>query len=182
MRVLSLAALAGLAIVASACQSIPRDQTLGQYCADPRRQFEDVCKINVEIAGTRTQLAATDVRVSEARAIAEQARTAAEAANAREDRMYCETRTLRNTAVGSCSPGYAVMSCTQTRFTTRSGGPSIMRAIDETNCRFNSPVLEMKVRCCMAGAAPAPVEAVPVSTPQRRERTKQQPQQPRPIS
>jgi hypothetical protein len=182
MRILSMAALAGFAMVAAACQSIPRDQTLGQYCADARRQFEDVCKINVEIAGTRTQLAATDLRVSEARAIAEQARIAADAANAREDRMFCETRTLRNTATGSCSQGYAVMSCTQTRYTTRSGGPSIMRSIDEQNCRFNSPVLEMKVRCCMAGAAPAPVAAVPLGTPQRRVRATPQSQAPRPIS
>lgn len=167
MRMLTIAAMAAFAALAAGCQSIPRDQTLGQYCADPRKANEDICKISVEIDGTRAQLAATDTRVSEARAIAEQARANADAALAREDRMYCETRTLRNTAAGSCSPGYAVMSCTQTRFTRRAGAPAIMRSIDDVQCRFNSSVLEMKVRCCMAGAAAAPQEPVPVSTPRR---------------
>lgn len=179
MRLMSLAAIVGLTALVAGCQSIPRDMTVGEYCADQRRQFEDVCKINVEIAGTRTQLAQTDMRVSEARAIAEQARAAADAANARQDQMYCETRRLRNTAVGSCSTGYTMTSCTQTRFTTRSGGPSIMRSINDQQCRFNTPVLEMQVRCCMAGAAPAPTEAV-VEQPTRR--SMQRSSSPRPTS
>jgi hypothetical protein len=177
MRIVMVSAVMAFAAIVTGCQSIPRDMTLGQYCADTRKANEDVCKINVEIDGTRSALAATDTRVTEARALAEQARRAADAANAREDKIYCETRTLQRTATGSCSPGYAVMSCTQTRFTTRSGGPAIIRSIDDTECRFSSQVLEMKVRCCMAGAAPAPVEVVPVTEPRRRTRTA-----PRPVS
>lgn len=176
MRILMISAFMALAGLAAGCQSIPREMTLGQYCADERRATEDVCKINVEINGTRSQLADTNTRLSEARAIAEQARLAADAANTRQDQMFCETRTLRNTANGSCSTGYTLMSCTQTRFTRRAGAPSIMRSINDEQCRFNSPVLEMQVRCCMAGAAPAPTEPVPTSS------TRSRPRGPRPTS
>lgn len=174
MRVIFIAL--ALAATAAGCQSIPRDQTLGEYCADPSRANEDVCKISVEIDGTRQHLAQTDIRLSEARTIAEEARGLAQQAIAREDRMFCETRTLNRTAVGSCSPGYAVVSCTQTRFTYRAGGPSIMRSINDQECRFAAPVLEMQVRCCMAGAQASPTTTATMS-PAPRPQT-----QPRPTS
>ncbi len=167
-----------LATTIAGCQSIPSNQSLGEYCAKPSRANEDVCKISVEIDGTRRQLSQTDIRVSDARAIAEEARAAALAALAREDQLFCETRTLQRTAVGSCAPGYRVMSCTQTRYTTRAGGPSIMRSINDQECRFDQKILEMQVRCCMAGAAAAPTEAATIA-PQPA--PKAQPQ-PRPTS
>lgn len=178
MRLLTLAVVVGLTSLIGACQSIPRDMTVAEFCQNERNQYDSICKLNSE---TNTRIAATDMRVSEARAIAEQARIAADAANARQDQMYCETRRLRNTAVGSCSSGYTMTSCTQTRFTTRSGGPAIMRSINDQQCRFNTPVLEMQVRCCMAGAAPAPTEAV-VNPPTPRERRMQRSSSPRPVS
>ncbi len=151
----ALIALGALAGLLGGCQTIPKEQTVGQYCADAANSNKDVCKINVEIEGTRKSLASTDMRLSEARAIADQALAAAATAK---DQMFCETRTLNKTNIGTCSPGYTLVSCTQSRYTTRAGGPSILREIDDKQCRFNDRVLEMKVRCCMAGNQAAPTE------------------------
>lgn len=170
MKKLLVLAFFGAVAAVAGCQSIPRDQTLSQYCSDERRANEDLCKINAEIAANRDGLVQTDRNVVEVRGIATQANTTAQQALTREDAMFCETRKLSRTSVGSCSPGYAVVSCTQTRFTRRAGGPTIMRSIDDQECRFASQALEISVRCCMAGAAAKPVEAVPVrgSAPSRR--------------
>lgn len=165
MNLMYVAAAAGLALAAAGCQAIPRDQTVGQFCAEPRNANRDVCKVNVEIDGVRTALASTDLRLGEAEKLAAQANATAQQALARQDQMFCETRTLRNTSVGTCSPGYTVTSCTQTRFYRRAGGVSIMRQINDEQCRFQDPVLEMQVRCCMAGAAAAPTETAQQTVP-----------------
>jgi hypothetical protein len=157
--VLAAIAVAGMA---GACQTIPKEMTVGQYCADARHANKDVCKINVEIDGQKKALADTNLKLSEGLALARdataRAQATADAAMARQDQMFCETRKLSRTNVGSCSPGYTLVSCTQTRFTYRAGAPSIMRSIDDQQCRFQDRVLEMQVRCCMAGSAAAPTE------------------------
>lgn len=157
--------LAAMALVGllGACQSIPREQSVGEFCADARHANRDVCKVNVEIDGVKTALSRTDMRLSEAEKLAASAQSTAQEALNRQDQMFCETRSLRNTRVGTCAPGYTLVSCTQSRFYKKAGGLSIMRAIDDQQCRFHDPVLEMQVRCCMAGAARLPT--TPVSQP-----------------
>ncbi|ABI76907.1 putative lipoprotein [Hyphomonas neptunium ATCC 15444] len=166
----------GLALAAlgmAACTSIPNDMTVGQYCANPDKADEDVCRLKVEIDGQSTALADTNLRMSEAFNLVGEAQTAADEAKAdaaaamakaeealaKEDAMLCETRTIQKSNVGTCREGYTLTSCTQTRFTTRAGGPSILREINDQQCRFNDRVLEMQVRCCgMASAAPQPAD------------------------
>lgn len=166
----------GLALAAlgmAACTSIPNDMTVGQYCANPDKADEDVCRLKVEIDGQSTALADTNLRMSEAFNLVGEAQTAADEAKAdaaaamakaeealaKEDAMLCETRTIQKSNVGTCREGYTLTSCTQTRFTTRAGGPSILREINDQQCRFNDRVLEMQVRCCgMASAAPKPAD------------------------
>jgi len=162
--VLAATALAGMM---AACQS--SDITVAEYCANPDKASENICQLNLEINGTRTALADTDLRLSEARSMAsnamstaEGAMTAAKGAQATADDaramastalssiddLKCETLTINQTDTGSCPANYRLMSCSQTRFTTRSGGLSFLREIDDQKCRFNARVLEMKVRCC----------------------------------
>jgi len=120
--------------------------------------------------GTKTALADTDLKLSEARSIASSAMSAAERAQSTADSaqatanearsialssiddLKCETRTINQTDTGSCPANYRLMSCSQTRYTTRAGGLSFLREIDNQTCRFNSRVLEMKVRCCTVAA------------------------------
>lgn len=165
-------ALAALCVTA-ACTSIPNDMTVAQYCANPDKATENVCRLKVEIDGQSTALADTNMRLSDAlsltataQATADQARADAAAAMARaeeamakEDQMLCETRTIQKSNIGTCREGYTLTSCTQTRFTYRAGGPSILREINDQQCRFQDRVLEMQVRCCgMASAAPQPAD------------------------
>ncbi|KCZ91319.1 hypothetical protein [Hyphomonas jannaschiana] len=162
-----LFAAVALAAATAACQGIPKEQTVAQYCAVPDHQDEGVCKLKVEIDGQSVALADTDMRLSEARNVADGAATAAaeakelaaaamaraeEAAN-KTDEVVCETRTIQNSAIGTCRPGFTLTSCTQTRYTYRAGGMSIMREINDQQCRFNSKVLEMQVRCCAAASS-----------------------------
>lgn len=159
---------AGVALAAIAgCQGVPSDVSIADYCASPGRAGEDVCKLNVEIDGQRTALAETNLKLQDARELASQAfskaadaqgtaETAlamAEEASLREADLSCETRVIQQTNVGTCRAGYSLMSCTQTRYTTRAGGLSFLREINDQQCRFNSQVLEMHVRCCRAGEA-----------------------------
>lgn len=167
-------ALAALSVVGlTACMSIPKDLTVAEYCANPQKANENVCRLKVEIDGTSTKLADTDMRLGEARSLAESAKSSADAAQATanqalaraqtamSNQMVCETRTVQKTNVGTCRDGYAVASCTQTRFTFRAGGPSILREINDEQCRFNDRVLEMQVRCCgLSISAPTPENAV----------------------
>ena len=155
---IGLALAAGAALVLSACETVPDDMPVAEYCANPDKATKAICKLNVEIDGQKQALAQTNMTVAEARSLAEQASAKADAAMLREDELYCETRTLNRTDIGTCSAGYKVMSCTQTRYTYKAGGLSFLREIDDSHCRFNSKVLEMQVRCCMAGAAAKPTE------------------------
>ena len=155
------------AAMLAGCQLIPAEQTVAEYCANPDKANEAVCKLKVEIDGQSVALADTDMRLSQARNVADGAATAAaeakelaaaamaraeEAANKTDD-VVCETRTIQNSAIGTCRPGFTLTSCTQTRYTYRAGGMSIMREINDQQCRFNSKVLEMQVRCCAAASS-----------------------------
>jgi hypothetical protein len=173
------------ALSVSACMNIPNEMTVAEYCANPKKADESVCRLKVEIDGTSTALASTDMRLAEAlkltadaqatadsaKADAAAAMTKAEAALA--DTMVCETTTVQKSSVGSCREGYTLTSCNQTRYTYRAGGPSILREINDQQCRFNDRVLEMQVRCCgTASSVPQPAdslvegeEAAPVEAP-----------------
>ena len=166
----------------ASCAAIPKDMSVAEYCADARKTYENVCRLKVEIDGNATALAQTNMSLREARSIADRALSAAGAAQASADRanslaaqamqraeaalgktdnLTCETRTIQKTNIGSCEPGYTLMSCAQSRFTFRAGGVSILREIDDKQCRFHDRVLEMKVRCCKttesSTATPIPV-------------------------
>jgi hypothetical protein len=189
MKLAMVAAAATAAMALGACQNIPKDQSLAQYCGDVQHADKDVCKVNVEIDGQRTALASTNMSLSEARSIADKAlaqagaaqQTAMQAQQTAIDAqkaavLTCETKTIRRTSTGSCSPGYKLVSCTQTHYTRRAGGPSIMRSIDDQQCTFQTKVLEVQARCCADGAvqptevndtapaAPAPTPAAPATS------------------
>lgn len=167
-----------LAGAMAACQNTPNDISVADYCADPERAGEPVCQVSVDVNGTRTALADTNLRLSEARDMADAAMSAAEGAQstadeARQmanaalaranalDNLTCETRTINQTDTGTCPANYRLMSCTQTRYTTRAGRLSFLREIDNEKCRFNSRVLEMQVRCCTIDTSrPASVSTV----------------------
>ena len=174
-------AIAATALLAG-CQMIPAEQTVAEYCANPDKASEAVCKLKLEIDGNSTALADTDMRLSQARAMADsatdaaaraqasadEARARADAAMARAEEAYgrevqCETLTIQNSDTGSCRPGYALTSCTQTRYTYRAGGMSILREINDEQCRFNSRVLEMQVRCCATANSAAVQNATPIN-------------------
>jgi|GEM_PF-238060 len=156
----------------TACQSTD-NISVADYCANSEKASENVCQLHVEMNGTRTALAQTDLNLKEARAIADsavgaaaQAQSTAENALANANRaqstadearslalsslddLHCETRTINKTDTGSCPANFRLMSCAQTRYTHRAGGLSFLREINDETCRFNSRVLEMKVRCC----------------------------------
>jgi hypothetical protein len=154
------AAAAALGLVTGCMGS--GDKTIAEYCANPGNANKDTCKLNADIQETRSALGAridrTERTVGEARNLAEgaaaaatRAQQSADAALARQDGIYCETRTIQRADTGTCSPGYLLVGCTQSRFTYRAGGPTVMRDINDQQCRFAQRVLEMKVRCCMVG-------------------------------
>ena len=188
-------AAVALAAVVAACQGIPKEQSVADYCAVPDHQDEGVCKLKVEIDGQSVAIADTDMRLSEARGVADnavgaaaKAQETAEAAMSRADeaaaaaskadQVVCETRTIRNSKVGTCRPGFTLTSCAQTHYTFRAGGMSIMREMNDQQCRFQDKVLEMQVRCCAAASSgvtpedtrvegtpdPAPAPAEPAET------------------
>ena len=166
--------LAGIMLAGAmtACQS-PENISVADYCANPDKAWDNVCQLNVEINGTKTALADTDLRLGEARAMASSAVSASSRAQATADSaqlsaasaqatanearslalssiddLHCETQTINKTDTGTCPANFRLMSCTQTRYTHRAGGLSFLRDINDQSCRFNSRVLEMKVRCC----------------------------------
>ena len=174
MKLKFIASAIVLAAAATACQQIPDEMTMVEFCSNPNNANKDVCKVNVEIDGQKRALADTNMSVGQARQIAENALSRANAAQASADAaataaqqtaLHCETRTIQRQKVGSCSPGYKLISCTQTRYTFRAGAPSIMRAISDDECRFQGQVLEMQLRCCSAGAVAPPTEAVVTTEP-----------------
>ena len=173
------AAVTAMALAATACQQIPEDMTVAQFCAQPDKANTDVCKINVEIDGQRQALSQTDMRLGDARRIADSAMARANSAQASADAaktaadaamtqaaFNCETKTVQRSKTGSCGEGYKVQSCVQTRFTHRAGAPSILREVTDEGCRFNDQVLEMQIRCCTTGPAPVQMDVATPVTPQ----------------
>ena len=170
MRMKSLLVGSMLAITLAGCATgLPADMTVAEYCANPDRASDDVCRLKVEIDGNATALADTNMSLGEARQMADSALSAAAAAQAsadaaqnRADQAYslaqhlsekdldCKTTTIQKSDTGSCEAGYTVMGCVQTRYTHRAGGLSFLRELNNEQCRFNSQVLEMQVRCCRA--------------------------------
>lgn len=146
-RLLAVAALAAVAVTASACANRTGDMTIAEYCAaDPGRENTDICKQHRDTEEVRTSLTQ---RIGEVMGVAQRAQTTADAAMARQ--LNCNTRVLRNRNSGTCENGATLTSCVQTRYTTRAGGMAILRSINESECRFNARVLEMQVRCCTVG-------------------------------
>jgi hypothetical protein len=169
MNLIGMFAAAALAAFAAGCASRTGDQTIAEYCADPDHGQYDICKQHRDVEGVRTSLGD---RIADLFGRTERAQQTADQALARD--MSCTTHTIRNRQVGSCSqPGYTLTSCVQTHYTTRAGGVSILRSINDTECRFNTRVLEMQVRCCHVGAdtadtatqtpPPPPTPPAPVS-------------------
>ncbi len=157
----------------SACMNVPNEMTVAEYCANPKKANENVCRLKVEIDGSTTAIADTNMRLSDAMKLTADAQATADAAKAdaaaamaraeeayaKDDSMVCETRTVQKTNVGTCREGYMLTSCNQTRYTYRAGGPSILREINDEQCRFNDRVLEMQVRCCgTASSVPQPAD------------------------
>jgi hypothetical protein len=110
-------------------------------------------------------------RIAETLGIAQRAQSTADQAMGRQ--IVCVTRTMNRTRVGSCDPGYTLTGCTQTRFTRRAGGMAILRSVSDTECRYNSQVLEVQVRCCAMGPNPPPATMVSGQAPP-------EPQEPQP--
>lgn len=174
MRMKSFLVGSMLAVSLAGCATgIGSDMTVAEYCANPDRASEDVCRLKVEIDGNATALSQTNMSLSEARNIADSAASAAaaaqssaDAAQARADAAYslansaylqekdleCKTTTVQKSDTGTCEAGYTVMGCVQTRYTHRAGGLSFLRELNNEKCRFNSRVLEMQVRCCRAAS------------------------------
>jgi hypothetical protein len=179
MSLKTFAAAVAMALAATACQAIPDDMTVVEYCSNADNLNKDVCKVNVEIDGQKRALAETNMSLSQARQIADSAlaransaQSSADAAKAAADAAMtqaafnCETKTVSRAKVGACGTGYKVQSCVQTRFTYRAGAPSILREISDDGCRFNDQVLEMQIRCCTTGPKPEPTEAAAPVTEQ----------------
>jgi hypothetical protein len=169
-----LASAVVLAMAAAGCQQIPKDMTVAEYCSNANNANKDVCKINVEIDGQRRSLAQTNMTLAEARAVADDALRRANSAQATADAaqaavqkatLNCETKTIQRQKSGACSPGYKLLSCTQTRYTFSAGAPSIMRKISDEGCSFQDRVLEMQVRCCAVGDVPTTTEASATPAP-----------------
>jgi len=169
MRSLSITGLALLTLGLTGCSTLPDDMSVAEYCANPNKANEQVCRLKIEIDGNATALADTQMSLNEARQIADRAlRTGQDAriyagkAMSRADKAYdlasramlkqedliCQTEIIQKSAIGTCSPGYTLMGCVQTRYTYKAGGLSFLREVNDQQCRFNSQVLEMNVRCC----------------------------------
>lgn len=161
MRIASIFAAAALALLASACANRTGDMTIAQWCAaDPGRANTDICKQHADTEEVRTSLGS---RIAEVFGVANRAQATADQAMTREVR--CVTRTLNRTRTGTCDPGYTLTGCTQTRYTTRAGGMAILRSVNDTECRFNSQVLEVQVRCCAMGPNLPPATMVSETAP-----------------
>lgn len=185
-RLMMLAAALGLAALAPACANRSGELSVAEYCADPGRAQERVCEVHAEMRSNDLSLGE---RIGQAFGLAADARDRADRAQSTADNalamttaaeLTCVTRTLRNQQIGTCDPGYALTACTQTRYTTRAGGMSILRELSDERCRFNTQVLEMQVRCCYAGPTPPPSTSTasapgPRSPPAPTARTQRQP-------
>jgi hypothetical protein len=167
LTLLRLVAVAGLAVFAASCASRTDDQTIAEYCSDPDRAEYDLCKQHRDVEVVRG-------RAEEAVGAAARAQATADQAMTRD--VSCTTHTVRRSQTGSCNdPGYQLTSCVQTRYTSSAGGLAVLRQINDTECRFNTRVLEMQVRCCHVGPD---TQDMVTDNPRRRE----QPAQPPPVS
>lgn len=159
MRIITIVAAAALALLAAGCANRTGDQSIAEWCgADAGRADTDICKQHADTENVRTTLGE---RIAGVLGVANRAQATADQAMSRN--VVCVTRTLNRTRTGSCDPGYTLTSCTQTRYTTSAGGMAILRSVSDTECRYNSRVLEVQVRCCAMGPNPPP--ATQVSTP-----------------
>lgn len=169
MRIASIIAAAALALFAAGCANRTGDMTIAEWCAaDAGRVNTDICKQHADTEEVRTSLGQ---RIAEVFGVANRAQATADQAMARE--ITCVTRTMNRTRTGSCDPGYTLTGCTQTRYTSRAGGMAILRSVSDTECRYNSQVLEVQVRCCAMGPNPPPATQVRDTAPP-------EPQQPDP--
>ena len=156
MRIASLFAAAALALLAAGCANRTGDQTIAEWCsADAGRAETDICKQHADTEEVRSSLGS---RIADVFGIANRAQSTADQAMARN--ISCVTRTLNRTQTGTCDPGYTLTGCTQTRYTARAGGMAILRSVNDSECRFNSRVLEVQVRCCAMGPNPPPATMV----------------------
>ncbi|HRE43858.1 MAG TPA: hypothetical protein PKY87_07785 [Terricaulis sp.] len=171
MRIKMIIAAAVLGLGLAGCASRTGDLTIAEWCAqDAGRADTDICKQHADTEEVRTSLGQ---RIAEVFGIANRAQATADQAMTRE--VQCVTRTLNRVREGSCDPGYTLTGCTQTRYTTRAGGMAILRSINDSECRFNSQVLEVQVRCCAMGPNLPPATMV-------RDETPPEPQTPAPAS
>ncbi len=155
MRILIAAAAATLALFAAGCANRTGNQSIAEYCTNTSHENYDLCKQHRDTEEVRTSLGQ---RIQEVFGVANHAQQTADAAMNRN--ITCVTRTLRRTQTGSCDAGYTLTGCTQTHYTSRAGGVAILRQINDTECRFNSRVLEVQVRCCAMGPNPPPATMV----------------------
>ena len=160
MRLVLILAATVLALGAAGCANRTGDQTIAEYCANTDNTDTDICKQHADTENVRMTLGD---RIAEVFGVANRAQATADQAMARE--VVCVTRTLNRTNTGTCDPGYSLTSCVQTRYTSRSGGMAILRSINDTECRFNSQVLEVQVRCCAMGPNPPPATMVRDTAP-----------------
>lgn len=161
MRIASILAVAALALLTTACANRTGDMTIAQWCAaDEGRANTDICKQHADTEEVRTSLGQ---RIGEVFGIANRAQATADQAMARN--VVCVTRTQNRVRAGSCDPGYTLTGCTQTRYTRRAGGMAILRSVSDTECRYNSQVLEVQVRCCAMGPNPPPATMVSAPAP-----------------
>lgn len=161
MRIASVIAAAALALFAAGCANRTGDMTIAEWCAaDAGRADTDICKQHADTEEVRSSLGQ---RIAETLGIANRAQATADQAMTRN--VVCVTRTLNRTRAGSCDPGYTLTGCTQTRYTARAGGMAILRSVSDTECRYNSQVLEVQVRCCAMGPNPPPATMVRDTAP-----------------
>ncbi len=161
MRIAAIFAVLALATMATACANRTGDQTIAEWCSqDASRGNTDICKQHRDTEEVRTSLGS---RIAEVFGVANRAQATADQAMARN--VVCVTRTMNSTRAGTCDPGYTLTGCTQTRYTRRAGGMAILRSVNDTECRFNSNVLEVQVRCCAMGPNPPPATMVRDTAP-----------------
>jgi hypothetical protein len=151
IRASTFAALILAATIApSACTSTTDEAHLEDWCAEETSRANlDICKQVAAADETRVQLGQ---RIAEVFGISARAQQTADAALGRN--VVCVTRVMQRTRVATCTPGYTLTGCTQTRYTHGAGGMALLRSVSDAECRFTSEVLEVQVRCCAMAAPP----------------------------
>ena len=161
MRIASIIAACALGLLAAGCANRTGNQTIAEWCAaDASRASTDICKQHADTEGVRTTLGG---RIAEMFGLAHHAQDTADQAMARN--VVCVTRTMRRVNAGTCDPGYTLTSCTPTQYGTRARGMAIMRTINDSECHYNTRVLEVQVRCCAMGPNPPPATMVSDTAP-----------------